>query len=288
MCPGPFSQSGRSEQYTHAVPPPAGPRAVRSPAPEGRARSRLDWAAFDAVLFALDGVITPTAEVHQRAWGALFADYDYPQADYLAFIDGKPRYDGVRSFLQSRGITLPEGDPADPAGDESVCAMGNRKDELFNHYLADGVDPYPGTLELLDHLDGLGLPQAIVSSSKNAREVLATSGLGARFPVVVDGRTAVEEDLAGKPDPAMFERAAQLVGVAPADAIVVEDAVSGVAAGVAGAFGLVLGVNRGGNAEALSDAGAHLVTNDLGLTLVPPGHGAGHSSAGGDLPTEQP
>jgi beta-phosphoglucomutase family hydrolase len=270
------------------VPPPPGPRSDGPPAPPSgdRARSRLDWAAFDAVLFDLDGVITPTAEVHQRAWAALFADHDYTQDDYLASIDGKPRYDGVRSFLETRGITLPEGDPSDPPGDATVCAMGNRKDELFNHYLADGVDPYPGTMLLLDHLDALGLAQAIVSSSKNAREVLATSGLGARFPVVVDGRTAVDEDLAGKPHPAMFLRAAQLVGVAPADAIVVEDAVSGVAAGVAGAFGLVLGVNRGGNAEALGDAGAHLVTNDLGLTLAPTASGTGLSSAGGNLPTE--
>ncbi len=276
------------------MPPPPGSSADRSSAPspdgraQGRARSRLHWAGFDAVLFDLDGVITPTAEVHQRAWAALFADHDYTQADYLAFIDGKPRYDGVRSFLQARGLTLPEGDPSDPPGDDTVCAMGNRKDDLFNHYLADGVEPYPGTLELLDHLDALGLPQAIVSSSKNAREVLATSGLGTRFPVVVDGRTAVEEDLAGKPDPAMFLRAAQLVDVAPADAIVVEDAVSGVAAGVAGAFGLVVGVNRGGNAEALADAGAHLVTNDLGLTLAPAMPSVPPSSPHGDMPTEGP
>lgn len=269
--------------------PALGPRPddPTAPAAESRPRGRIHWAAFDAVLFDLDGVVTPTAEVHQRAWGALFADHDYTPADYLAYIDGKPRYDGVRSFLEARGITLPEGDPSDPPGDESVCAMGNRKDELFNHYLADGVDPFPGTLMLLDHLDALGLPQAIVSSSKNAREVLATSGLGQRFPVVVDGRTAVDEQLAGKPDPAMFLRAAQLVGVSPADAVVVEDAVSGVEAGVAGVFGLVLGVNRGGNAEALSEAGAHLVTNDLGLTLAPPSSDPESSPVGGDLPTEE-
>jgi HAD superfamily hydrolase (TIGR01509 family) len=267
------------------VPPPPGSDPDGSPAPTERQRTRLNWAAFDAVLFDLYGVITPTAEVHQRAWGALFADYEYTPADYLAHIDGKPRYDGVRSFLEARSITLPEGDPSDPPGRETVCAMGNQKDELFNLYLADGVDPYPGTLELLDHLDALGLPQAIVSSSKNARDVLATSGLGTRFPVVVDGRTAVDEQLPGKPNPAMFLRAAQLLGVAPATAVVVEDAVSGIAAGVAGAFSLVLGVNRGGNAEALSDAGAHLVTNDLGLTLAAPsGHDS--SSATADLPTE--
>lgn len=271
------------------MPPPPGSHPDGSPAPprDGRTRSRLHWAAFDAVLFDLDGVITPTAEVHQRAWAALFADHAYTPADYLAYIDGKPRYDGVRSFLDARGITLPEGDPSDPPGSETVCAMGNHKDELFNHYLADGVDPYPGTMRLLDHLDALGLPQAIVSSSKNAREVLATSGLGARFPVVVDGRTAVEEQLPGKPDPAMFLRAAQLLGVSPAASVVVEDAVSGVAAGVAGAFGLVLGVNRGGNAEALSDAGAHLTTNDLGLTLAPAPTDHDPSSATADLPTEE-
>ena len=239
------------------------------------------------MLFDLDGVITPTAEVHQRAWGALFADYAYTPADYLAYIDGKPRYDGVRSFLSARGITLPEGDPSDPPGDGTVCAMGNHKDELFNRYLSDGVVPYPGTMVVLDHLDDLGVPQAIVSSSKNAREVLTTSGLGTRFPFVVDGRTAVEEQLPGKPHAAMFLRAAELVGVAPANAVVVEDAVSGVEAGVAGGFGLVLGVNRGGNAEALADAGAHLVTNDLGLTLSSGATGVDSSSPEADLPTER-
>ena len=254
--------------------------------PPGSNRTRLHWAAFDAVLFDLDGVITPTAEVHQRAWGALFADYAYTQADYLAYIDGKPRYDGVRSFLEARGISLPEGDPSDAPGNETVCAMGNHKDELFNRFLADGVVPYVGTMALLDHLDRLGLPQAIVSSSKNAREVLATAGLGTRFPFVVDGRTAVEEQLPGKPHPAMFLRAAELLEVAPARAVVVEDAVSGVEAGVAGEFGLVLAVNRGGNAEALADAGAHLITNDLGLTLTPASSGADRSSPGTHLPTE--
>jgi beta-phosphoglucomutase-like phosphatase (HAD superfamily) len=139
---------------------------------------------------------------------------------------------------------------------------------------------------VLDHLDGLRLPQAIVSSSKNARDVLEISGLGGRFPVVVDGRTAVDEQLPGKPDPAMFLRAAELLGVTPASAVVVEDAVSGVEAGVAGAFGLVLGVNRGGNAEALADAGAHLITNDLTLTLTATSSSEDPSSRAADLPTE--
>jgi beta-phosphoglucomutase family hydrolase len=231
--------------------------------------SVLDWLTFDAVLFDLDGVITPTAEVHQRAWAALFARWDFTSNDYLTYVDGKPRYEGVQSFLRARGVDLPWGDPTDPPGDDTVCAMGNRKNDVFNDVLArDGVDPYPGTLALLDLLDAHGIAQAIVSSSKNARTVLAAAGMTDRFPVVVDGLTAAAEGLRGKPDPAMFERAADLLDVAPAAAVVVEDASSGVAAGAAGRFGLVLGVDRGGNRDALEAAGAHIVVDDLAETLA--------------------
>ncbi len=232
-------------------------------------------------------MVTPTAIVHERAWGELFAAYDYSADDYLAHIDGKPRYDGVRSFLASRGITLPEGDVEDPPGETTVSAMGNRKNELFNELIAaGGIEPYAGTVAVVELLERAGVPQAIVSSSKNAGAVLRAAGMQDRFPHVIDGTTALAESLAGKPDPAMFLHASHLLGAPPADAVVVEDAVAGVKAGVAGGFGLVLGINRGGNAEALADAGAHLVANDLGLTLIGADGASGlDSSSDPPLPT---
>ena len=230
----------------------------------------VDWGRWRAVLFDLDGVITPTAIVHEHAWGELFAPWGYQDGDYLEHIDGRPRYDGVRTFLASRGVVLPDGDPADPPGDDTVAALGNRKNELFTEILErDGVVAYPGTVVLLDHLDQLGTPQAIVSSSRNAPRVLQAAGMAGRFTPVIDGMTAAEIGLAGKPAPDMFLRAATELGVDPADAVVVEDATSGVAAGVAGHFGLVLGVDRGGNRDALVEHGAHLVVDDLIETLAP-------------------
>lgn len=232
-------------------------------------QNAIEWHQFSAVLFDLDGVVTPTAEIHERAWAELFADYDYQQADYLAHIDGKPRYDGVAGFLASRGIELPWGDPSDPPGDDTVCALGNKKNELFNEILArDPLAPYPGTMAVIEVLDDAGIAQAIVSSSKNARPVLAAAGLDGRFPVIVDGVTAVEEELAGKPDPAMFLWAAELLEVSADSAVVVEDAVAGVEAGAAGGFGFVLGVDRGGNRSALDAAGATAVVDDLGETVT--------------------
>lgn len=228
----------------------------------------VDWGSYDAVLFDLDGVLTPTAEVHQRAWAELFADEDFTHADYLAYVDGKPRYDGVRSFLAARGVHLPEGTPDDPPGDDTVCALGNRKNEVFNELLErEGVEPYPGSITVMDHLDRLGVAQAVVSSSKNARRVLAAAGLGERFEHVVDGLTAVDRGLTGKPAPDMFLHAADLLGAEPGRTVVVEDAVSGVAAGRAGSFALVLGVDRGGHADELLANGAHVVVADLGDTV---------------------
>lgn len=230
----------------------------------------VEWQAYRAVLLDLDGVITPTASVHEVAWAELFAPWGFTSEDYLTYVDGKPRYDGVRSFLTSRGVELPAGTPDDPPGDGTVAAMGNRKDALFRELLErDGVAPYPGTMAVLDELDRHGIAQAVVSSSRNARPVLEAAGLGDRFEHVVDGVTIVEEGITGKPAPDMFLRAAELVGVAPTDAVVVEDATSGVAAGAAGGFGLVLGVDRGGNRDALLAAGAHLVVDDLAETLEP-------------------
>jgi beta-phosphoglucomutase family hydrolase len=234
----------------------------------------IDWLRYQAVLFDLDGVITPTAIIHERAWARLFADHDYTGADYLAHIDGKPRYDGVAAFLASRGLELPWGDPDDPPEAETVCGLGNRKNAVFNQILArDPLDPYPGTMELLELLDRHRMPQAVVSSSRNARGVLAAAGLDGRFPVVVDGTTAAAEELPGKPAPDMFVRAATLLGVPTTGCVVVEDAVAGVEAGAAGDFGLVIGVDRGGNRAALRSAGADLVVGDLAETLGRDGEG---------------
>ncbi len=243
----------------------------------------LDWHRATGVLFDLDGVITPTALVHEKAWKALFdwfltehgADHDVADRspftidDYLRFVDGKPRYQGVRSFLESRGVELPEGDPTDEPGHESVSALGNRKNVEFNRIItADGVEAYPGSVALLDHLDSLGVPQAIVSSSKNAVPVLAAAGLGGRFEIIVDGLVSAERGLHGKPAPDAFLLGAEQLGVEPSTTIVVEDATSGVAAGAAGGFGLVIGVDRGSFTEELLANGADFVVTDLGL-LVP-------------------
>ena len=229
----------------------------------------INWTRAGAVLFDLDGVVTPTARIHERAWADLFAEYDFTPDDYLAYVDGRPRYDGVQTFLRSRGVDLPWGDPSDPPGDDTVCAMGNRKNDTFNAVLErDGIAPYPGTMVVIDALDAAGVPGAIVSSSRNARAVLAAADITDRFATVVDGTTAAEERLAGKPDPAMFLAAAEHVGIEPSRCIVVEDATSGVAAGAAGGFALVVGIDRGGNRDALLAAGADLVVDDLDETIL--------------------
>jgi beta-phosphoglucomutase family hydrolase len=233
--------------------------------------TEFDWRAFEAVLFDLDGVITPTAEIHQHAWGELFDGFNYTEADYLRYIDGKPRYDGVRSFLASRNIELPEGDPSDLPGADTVCALGNRKNELFNTILdRDGIAAYPGSAATLDLLAEHNIAAAIVSSSKNARSVLDAAGLGARFEVIVDGTVAAEQHIAGKPAPDMFTHAADRLGAAPDRSVVVEDAVSGVAAGAAGGFAVVIGVDRGAGEPALLSHGATFVVADL-ADLLPTG-----------------
>lgn len=237
----------------------------------------VDWGAYAAVLFDLDGVLTPTAEVHMAAWGEMFnaflADYHaddadtrpYTAADYFAHVDGKPRYDGVRDFLTSRGISLPEGSLTDPPSEQTVHGLGNRKNDTFNAVLArDGVSAYPGSVALLDALRDLGMPLAVVSSSVNAPAVLAAAGLADRFLTVVDGQVARDRGLAGKPAPDTFEYAAVQCGTTSAASVVVEDAISGVQAGYAGAFPLVIGVDRGVGAQALTVAGADVVVADLG------------------------
>lgn len=233
---------------------------------------------YAAALFDLDGVLTPTAEVHMAAWYRMFSDYfdahgitpEYTDEDYFAHVDGKPRYDGVRACLASRGVTLPEGDPSDAAGTETICGIGNTKNDAFESILRDeGVDPYPGSVALLDHLEALGTKMAVVSSSRNAPAVLAAAGIAHRFSVVVDGTVVATEGIAGKPAPDMFELAARRLGVQDADAVVVEDALSGVAAGAAGDFGLTVGVDRGAGADALLAGGADVVVDDLAELIAP-------------------
>jgi beta-phosphoglucomutase family hydrolase len=211
-----------------------------------------------AFLFDLDGVLTPTVDVHRYAWQLLFEEYLTAQgadnyrgdADYLQFIDGKPRAEGVRDLLASRGLHLPDGKPSDQPADDSVWALGNRKNAYFAAALDhNGMQAYPGSIALLDALRDTDFDVAVVSSSRNAEPVLTAAGIRGRFFVVVDGLMAASENLRGKPSPDTYIVAAQRLGLAPADCIVVEDAQSGVQAGRAGGFGFVVGVDRGAGAR---------------------------------------
>jgi beta-phosphoglucomutase family hydrolase len=233
----------------------------------------MDWGDYDAVLFDLDGVLTPTALVHMHAWNQMFNTFlsvhhpdqpAYSEADYFQYVDGKPRYAGVRSFLASRDIELPDGTPDDAAGTLTVCGLGNEKNDAFESILAtEGVAAYPGSRALVEKLAADGIHQAVVSSSRNAPAVLEAAGLLDFFDTIVDGVVAHERMLAGKPAPDTFVYAADLLEVPVARCVVVEDALSGVQAGRAGRFGLVIGVDRGAGSDALLEHGATLVVNDL-------------------------
>ncbi len=238
--------------------------------------------AVRACLFDLDGVLTDTASVHKKAWktmfdeylreradrtGEPFAEFDI-DADYLPYIDGKKREDGVRSFLAARGITLPEGDPDDDPSAETVYGLGNRKNDLFHRTLREeGVDVFEGSRRYLDAVADVGLAVAVVSSSANTRQVLEVTGLDKFVQQRVDGETMREEHIDGKPAPDSFLRAGELLGVKPAEAAVFEDALAGVEAGSRGKFGCVVGVDRVGQAEALRDNGADIVVSDLAELL---------------------
>jgi beta-phosphoglucomutase family hydrolase len=236
-------------------------------------------------LFDLDGVLTQTARQHAAAWkemfdaflqaraaeaGEPFVPFD-PSADYGRYVDGKPRYDGVRSFLASRGIELPDGDPSDPPSVDTVAGLGNRKNELVLTIMREqGVEPYEGSVRYVHAVRDAGLGRAVVSASANCRDVLVAAGIEDLFDVRVDAIVAEREHLSGKPAPDTFLAAARALGADPAQATVFEDALAGVAAGRAGRFGFVVGVDRAGQAEALRKHGADVVVSDLAELLERP------------------
>jgi beta-phosphoglucomutase family hydrolase len=235
-----------------------------------------------ACLFDLDGVLTKTAKVHAAAWkemfdallkerakqtGEQFVPFDAVE-DYDSYVDGKPRYEGVRSFLEARGIELPEGESDDPATAETIHGLGNRKNEEVLRLIHEhGVQPYEGSVRYVHAAIEAGLRRAVVSSSTNCRDVLRAAGIEDLFEVRIDGVVAEREHLRGKPAPDTFAAAASAFGVAPAAAAVFEDALAGVEAGRAGDFGCVVGVDRVGQAEQLREHGASVVVSDLSELL---------------------
>jgi alpha,alpha-trehalase len=234
--------------------------------------------SFDAIVFDMDGVVTKTALVHAQAWKRTFDEYmryreqEFGEpfrefthdGDYLPFVDGKPRYEGVRSFLESRGIELPYGDVEDSGEKETVCGLGNRKNELFRQVLEEeGVQRYEPMVEFIQHVKEHGVKVGVASSSKNCELILGKAGVSDLFETRVDGVVSAELGLEGKPAPDIFVTAASNLGVTPEKSIVVEDATSGVAAGRNGGFGLVLGVARKDNVDALLANGADIVMKEL-------------------------
>lgn len=235
-----------------------------------------------ACLFDLDGVLTDTAAVHAAAWkqtfdeflreraereGHEFVPFD-PQRDYLEYVDGKPRGAGVRDFLASRGVTLPDGAPDDPPDAATINGVGSRKNrELLRRIREDGVEVFEGSRRYLEAARAAGLRRAVVSSSANTENVLEVTGLAQYVELRVDGVTIREEHLAGKPDPDTFLTAARRLGVEPSEAAVFEDAIAGVQAGRAGGFGMVIGVDRTGQAAELRENGASVVVSDLAELL---------------------
>ncbi len=240
----------------------------------------IDVTKFDAVVFDMDGVVTDTTAAHTAAWKEVFDEFLVrvvgpdvdrfdPVADYLEFVDGKPRYDGVRGFLASRGIMIEEGRPGDPPSADTVHSLGNRKNQSFLARLsAYGADSYPSTLRLLAELRRVGISTALITSSRNASVVLKAADVDVSFDVVIDGEVAAERGLPGKPSPAVFLAATDDLGVSAVRGVVIEDAIAGVAAGRMGGFGLVIGVARHDNVTDLLNAGAHVVVDDLAAVSV--------------------
>jgi beta-phosphoglucomutase family hydrolase len=235
-----------------------------------------------ACLFDLDGVLTKTATVHAAAWKKMFDEYLEQRAqrsgeqsepfdkvsDYDRYVDGKPRYEGVRSFLKARGISLPQGSPSDPPDAETIDGLGNRKNELVLAMIKDqGVEAYEGSVRYVQAARDAGLRRAVVSSSANCRDVLEAAGILDLFEAIVDGHVADRDGLKGKPAPDTFLAGARAVDVKPDQAAVFEDALAGVEAGRAGRFGLVVGVDRAGQAQELKEHGADVVVGDLAELL---------------------
>ena len=231
----------------------------------------------------MDGVVTRTAAVHSRAWKRMFDDYLRQRAerghgafrefthegDYRRYVDGRPRYQGVAAFLESRGLHLPQGTPDDAPRAETVCGLGNRKNELFNEIIArDGAGLYDSTVALIHDLRARGFKVGLATSSRNSALILGQSGVAGLFATVVDGLVSAQLGLKGKPAPDIFTTASASLGVPPARAVVFEDAVTGVEAGARGGFALVIGIAREGNAAELRRHGADLVVNDLGETSL--------------------
>lgn len=234
--------------------------------------------SFQAVIFDLDGVITKTALVHSAAWREMFNEYlkyrekKYGEPfrefthinDYLPYIDGKPRYDGVKSFLESRAISIPYGYPSDDPGQETVCGLGNKKNSFFNKVLKrDGVEVYDSTVTLIRQLRNENIKTGVASSSKNCKAVLERAGILGLFDTRVDGEVSAQLGLKGKPEPDIFIKACEFLKSAPDFTVIVEDAVSGVQAGRNGGFGLVIGIAREGNGDELKKNGANIVVKDI-------------------------
>ena len=233
---------------------------------------------YDAVLFDMDGVLTMTMKIHAACWKKMFDDYLEQRSagqgedfrpfdvatDYKKYVDGKLRYDGVQAFLASRGIELPYGSPTDDPKEETVCGLGNRKDRMVNQLItSEGVDILEGAMDLVQAVRAAGLKTAVVSASKNCEKILNAAGIGTLFDCVVDGHVAARHGLAGKPAPDTFLAAARELDVEPARAVVIEDAISGVAAGKAGGFALVVGIDHHGDKTALRENGADIVVESL-------------------------
>jgi beta-phosphoglucomutase family hydrolase len=259
------------------------PKQTSTETPPHSSRSRLRIPdGIRALLFDLDGVLTKTATVHAAAWKQMFDEFLRAQAqesgeqfvpfdqvdDYDRYVDGRPRDDGTRGFLASRGITVPEGNPDDPPTAATVHGLSTRKNQLVQQKIAsDGVETYPGSVEFVHVARATGYATAVVSSSANTKDVLAVTGLTNLFDARIDGTVAAERHLPGKPAPDTFLAGAQALAVPPSQAVVFEDALAGVEAGRAGHFGLVVGVDRVGQADALRAHGADVVVSDLSELL---------------------
>lgn len=278
-----FTREDRHRQRLQKVEAIAGRYSGKAQFEEQTYRPVITRDRYEAVLFDMDGVITDTASIHASCWKTTFDEFLQKWAgqnaqpfrsfdavtDYRLHVDGKPRYEGVRDFLASRGIFVPEGTSQDSSSTETVCGLGNRKNELVSDSLAStGAEAYPGTVAFIMYMRRIGIKTAVVTSSENCQAVLRAAKVEDLFDGCVDGKTLVEYRLAGKPAPDSFLKAAEMLRVIPQHAVVIEDAISGVRAGVQGGFGLVIGVARKDNAEELKSQGANVVVNDLAELLA--------------------